>query len=150
MSEGSSTWKYVGIGCGVLALIAACSLGTCMVCFGGAVGAGLAATEAPAEATRSFFGHVRAGQTDLAYAETSSSYQATHTLEQFQAGLAAMPELASSTDQTISQRNVQAGIGADMGGTLEGPSGNVRFEADLVEEGALWRISGLTVGGHSL
>jgi len=150
MEGESNTWKYVGIGCGILALIAACSLGTCMVCFGGAVGAGMAAMEPPVDATRSFFGHVRAGQTDLAYAEMASTYQATHTLEQFQAGLAALPELARSTDQTISQRNVQGGVGADMGGTLEGPDGAVRFDVDLVEEGTLWRISGVTVAGRTL
>jgi hypothetical protein len=148
--EGSSTWKYVGIGCGILALIAACSLGVCFACAGVGIGAGIAATEEPANATRSFFGHVRAGQIELAHAETSSRFQASHSVEQLRAGLAAMPELAASTDQTISQRNVQAGGSATMGGTLEGPSGRTSFTATLVQEGGVWRIDGLTVAGRGL
>lgn len=150
MSEGSNTWKYVGIGCGILALIGACSLGTCVIFCGGAIGAGIAATEAPAEATRAFFDAVRGGNAATAYAQTATSYQASHTMDQFQAGLASMPELAASSDQTISNRNVQAGQGATMGGTLQGPSGMTPFSAHLVEEGGGWHIDELTVGGGSL
>lgn len=148
--EGSSTWKYVGIGCGILALIAACSLGACVVCAGAGIGAGIAATEEPANATRSFFGHVRAGQIELAHAEASSGFRARYDVEQLRASLAAMPELAASTDQTISQRNVQAGASATMGGTLQGPSGTTSFSATLVQEGGVWRIDGLTVAGRTL
>jgi hypothetical protein len=81
-----------------------------------------------------------------AYAQTASSYQSSHTLEQFQASLATMPEIAASTDQTISNRNVQAGFGATMAGTLQGPSGNTPFSAHLVDEAGTWRIDTLTVG----
>lgn len=152
MSEGgeSSTWKYVGIGCGILALIGVCSLGTCVVFCGGAIGAGVAAMEPPAEATRAFFGAVRSGNVATAYAQTATSYQAGHTMDQFQASLATMPELAASTDQTISNRNVQAGLGATMAGTLQGPGGDTSFTAHLVEEGGGWHIDTLTVGAGSL
>ncbi len=150
MQGESNTWKYVGIGCGILALIAACSLGTCMVCFGGAVGAGLAATEAPADATRTFFGHARSGQTDLAYADMASAYQATHTPEQFRASLAALPELTSSTDQTVLGRQVSAGLSAEIRGTLQGPGGDVPFDVTLVPVGEAWHVSGVTVAGRSL
>jgi hypothetical protein len=148
--EGSSTWKYVGIGCAILALIAACSLTACFACAGAGIGAGIAATEEPANATRSFFGHVRAGQIELAHAETSSGLRARYDVAQLRAALAGMPELAASTDQTISQRNVQAGVSATMGGTLEGPSGGTSFSATLVQEGGVWRIDGLTVAGRAL
>lgn len=144
--EGSSTWKYVGIGCGILALIAVCGIGTCAITCGGAIGAGVAAMEPPAEATRTFFGSVRGGDVAGAYAQTASSYQSSHTLEQFQASLATMPEIAASTDQTISNRNVQAGFGATMAGTLQGPSGSTPFSAHLVDEGGTWHIDTLTAG----
>lgn len=152
MSEGevSNTWKYVGIGCGIVALIALCSVGSCALCFGGAVSAGIAALEPPVEATRGFLTQVRAGDAPGAYAQTSQSYRATHTVEQFTAALASMPELAASYDQTISQRNVQAGQGATMGGNLHGPSGNTGFTAELVEEEGVWRISTLRVGAATL
>ena len=144
--EGSSTWKYVGIGCGILAVLAMCGLGACFLTCGGAIGAGMAAMEPPADATRAFFASVRAGDTAGAYSQTATSYQSSHTLEQFQTSLGTMPEIAASTDQTISNRNVQAGLGATMAGTLQGPSGNTPFSAHLVDEGGLWHIDTLTAG----
>lgn len=148
--EGSSTWKYVGIGCAILALIGACALGTCVACAGAGIGAGIAATEEPAEATRSFLGHVRAGAWDAAIAESSSGFQASHTAAQLQASAQGIPALTGSTDQTISQRNVQAGVSATMGGTLDGPGGPTQFQATLVQEGGVWRIATFTVAGQVL
>lgn len=148
--EGSSTWKYVGIGCGILVLLGLCIGGACTVMCGGAIGAGMAAMEPPAEATRVFFGHVRAGDTAGAYAETAASYQASHSEAEFLAALATMPELSASTDQTISNRNVQAGLGATMSGTLQGPGGTTPFSAHLVDQGGTWHIDTLTVGAGSL
>ncbi len=153
MSEGSgepSTWKYVGIGCAILAVIAACALGSCVLFCGGAIGAGIAAMEPPAEATRAFFAAVRSGDVPAAYAQTAESYRDRHTLEQFTSGLSGMPALAASADQTISSRNVQAGAGATLGGTVSGPGGDTPFTAHLVEEGGLWRIEALSVGSGSL
>ncbi len=146
-AEGSSTWKYVGIGCAILAAIGVCSAGSCVLFCGGAISAGVAAMEPPAEATRSFFASVRAGDTAGAYAQTAASYQSSHTQADLEASLAQMPALAASSDQTISNRNVQAGQGATMGGTLED---GTRFEAHLVDESGVWRIDALTVGGASL
>ena len=149
-NEGSSTWKYIGIGCGIVALLGLCTFGGCALFCGGAIGAGMAAMEPPAEATRVFFGHVRGGDLATAYTDTASSYQASHSQAEFEAAVSTMPELASSTDQTISNRNVQAGLGATMSGTLQGPSGNTPFSAHLVDEGGIWHIDGLTVGAGSL
>jgi hypothetical protein len=145
--EGSSTWKYVGIGCAILALLGLCSAGSCVLFCGGAIGAGVAAMEPPVEATRTFFASVRSGDTAGAYAQTAESYRASHTVEQLEASLAAMPALAASSDQTILNRSVQAGQGATMGGTLDD---GTSFQAHLVDEAGVWRIDSLTVGGSSL
>ncbi len=148
--EGNKTWLYVGIGCGALALIGACVLGSCVACAGAGIGSIVVATEEPAEAVRSFFGHVRVGQLDRAYGEMSSGYQASHTLEQFSADVSAMTQLVSSTDQTISNRNIDGGRGtAEMGGTLEG-GGATSFDVELLQESGQWRVTAVSVGGRTL
>lgn len=147
--SGSKTWKYVGIGCGIAALLGLCSVGGCLLFCGGTIGAIFAATEAPVAATRVFLGHVRSGNTAAAYEEMASSYRAHTSLEGFQAAISAMPEVTGSTDETITQRNVSQN-GADIGGFVTGPNGTAPFQAHLVEEGDAWRIDSLTVSGRPL
>ena len=135
---GSSTWRYVGIGCGIAALIGACLIGSCFACAGAGVGAGMVAFEAPVAATRTFMTAVRANDGATAYAQMSTAYTLTHSQADFETALAALPELAASTDQTISQRRIQQ-ASAVMGGSLEGPMGGT-FEVTLHQEGEVWKI----------
>lgn len=143
--EGESkTWRYVGIGCGVAALIGACVLGSCVACAGAGIGAGVVAFEAPVETTRTFLSAVRAHDGATAYAQMSTAYTLTHSQSDFETALESLPLLAASTDQTISQRSIQP-TGAVMGGTLEGPEGGT-FEIRLHQEGEDWRIDEVSTG----
>ncbi len=148
MSEGSgsSTWKYVGIGCAVIALLGLCGVGACVACTMTGVGGVIAATEAPAESVRTFFGAIRRGDLAGAYGQTATGYRSTFSLEQFTAAVAAQPQLAASTDQTISQRNIDAATGATMGGTLDTPTGATPFTTHLVQEDGAWRVDSFSVG----
>lgn len=122
MADGESNnnvWKYVGIGCLVMALIGACGVGSCMAC--GAVGFGgaMAAMQAPAEASHAFLREVRTGAVPAAYARMAPAYRATHTEADFAARIAAIPALTTATDATLNNRAVNGGI-ATMSGTLDG------------------------------
>lgn len=145
---GSSTWRYIGIGCGVAALIGACVIGSCFACAGAGIGAGMVAFEAPVETTRTFMSAVRAHDGATAYAQMSTAYTLTHSQADFETALQALPELALSTDQTISQRNINQ-AGAVMGGVLEGPTGGT-FEVTLHQEGEVWKIDDVSTGNARL
>jgi len=145
---GSNTWRYVGIGCGIAALIGACTIGTCFAGAGACAGAGMVAFEAPVETTRTFMTSVRANDGATGYAQMSTAYTLTHSQAEFETSLAALPELAASTDQTISQRNINQ-TGAVMGGTFEGPMGG-RFEVTLHQEGEAWKIDDVTTANARL
>lgn len=137
----SNTWKYLGIGCAILALLGVCSGVACVACAGAGLGGIVAATEAPAEATRTFLASVRAGDVHGAYTQTATSYQAATSEEAFQAQLAELPAIAASTDESISGRQIQPGA-AQMRGTLQGPSGETAFFVTLLDEGGTWRVNG--------
>lgn len=145
---GSSTWRYVGIGCAIAALIGACAIGSCFACAGAGIGAGMVAFEAPVETTRTFMTAVRSNDGATAYAQMSTAYTLTHSQAEFETALAALPELAASTDQTISQRNINQ-TGAVMAGTLEGPMGG-RFEVTLHQEGEVWKIDDVSTSNARL
>ena len=145
---GSNTWRYVGIGCGIAALIGACVVGSCFACAGAGIGAGMVAFEAPVETTRTFMTAVRANDSATAYAQMSTAYTLTHSQADFETALTSVPELAASTEQSISQRSIQQGS-AVMGGTLEGPMGG-RFEVTLHQEGEAWKIDDVSTANARL
>lgn len=145
---GSNTWRYIGIGCAVAALIGACVIGSCFACAGAGIGAGMVAFEAPVETTRTFMTAVRTHDAATAYAQMSTAYTLTHSQADFETALEALPELAASTDQTISQRNIHQ-TGATMGGVLEGPMGGT-FEVTLHQEGEAWKIDDVSTANASL
>ena len=145
---GSNTWRYVGIGCGIAALIGACVIGSCVACAGAGIGAGMVAFEAPVETTRTFMTAVRAHDGASAYAQMSTAYTLTHSQGDFDAALETLPELVASTDQTISQRRIQQST-AELGGTLQGPMGG-SFEVTLHQEGEAWRIDDVSTANARL
>lgn len=149
--EGSSnTLKYVGIGCAVITLLGMCGVGACVTCAGVGAGGIMVAVEAPAEATHGLLRDLRSGNVAGGYARMSSSYRAVHTEADFAAAVAAHPVLTTSTDATISSRNIH-GATATMGGTLDGAGGVVGMvSAELSQEGEAWMIDALTVDGAPL
>jgi hypothetical protein len=148
--EGSSTLKYVGIGCAVLALLGICGLGACVTCAGAGVGGIMVAVQAPAETTHAFLRDVRTGNTSGAYGRMSAAYRATHAEADFAAGIAALPALTTATDATISSRNVNGSM-ATMSGTLDGPAGPVgAVSVELSSVGDAWSIEAVLVDGQPL
>lgn len=151
MSEqgGSSPWKWVGIGCGVLAIIGACSIGSCLACGGiGAVGI-FAAVEAPANEAKGLLADVRGQRFEAAYARMSPTYQATHDVAAFTAQVQAIPAMTAMTDDTISQRNVQS-ASANMSGTLQTPTGDVPVAFTLSQLGERWVVDSIDVAGATI
>ncbi|MDQ3032714.1 MAG: hypothetical protein M3Y87_09875 [Myxococcota bacterium] len=151
MSEegGSSPWKWIGIGCGVLALIGVCLLGSCVACGGmGAVGV-FAALEAPANEAKGLLADVRGQRFDAAYGRMSPTYQASHDAAAFTAQVQAIPALTSMTDDTISQRNV-SGATARMSGTLQTPTGDVPVAFALSQLGERWVVDSIDVAGATI
>ena len=146
---GSSPWKWIGIGCGVIALIGACTLGSCLACGGvGAVGI-FAAVEAPANEAKGLLADVRAQRFDAAYARMGPTYQATHDVAAFIAQVQAIPAMVAMTDDTISQRNVSNAT-ARMSGTLQTPSGDVPVAFVLSQLGERWVVDQIDVGGATI
>lgn len=145
----SSPWKWVGIGCGVLALLGVCSTGACLACGGlGAVGI-MAAVEAPANEAKGLLADVRAQRFDAAYARMSASYQASHDLATFTASVQAIPAMTTMTDDTISQRNV-SGSTARMAGMVHTPTGNAPVELQLSLLGERWFVDRIDIAGASI
>jgi hypothetical protein len=148
--EGSSTLKYVGIGCAVVTLLGLCGIGSCITCAGAGVGGIMMAVEAPAEASHGFLRDLRSGNTAGAYARTSAAFQATHPEADFAARVAAVPALTTASDATLPNRNVR-GATATMSGTLDGPSGPVgHVTIELSSMGEAWVIDSVTVDGTPL
>lgn len=152
MSEGqsgSSPWKWVGIGCGILALLGVCSTGACLACGGvGAVGI-FAAVEAPANEAKGLLADVRAQRFDAAYARMSATYQASHDLATFTASVQAIPAMTTMTDDTISQRNV-SGPTARMAGVVHTPSGDAPVLVQLSQAGERWVVERIEIAGSTI
>jgi hypothetical protein len=146
--ENSNTLKYVGIGCGIAALLGLCGVGACAACAGAGIGGVMVAVEAPAEQAHGFLRDARTGNPSAAYARMNSTYRSLHGEAEFAARLAAFPALTSATDATLSSRNVN-GPTATMRGTLDGASGSLgTVSIELVSEGELWSITAIDVNGQ--
>jgi hypothetical protein len=148
-SGGASPWKWIGIGCGVFALIGACLFGSCLAC-GSLSAVGLfAALEAPAHEAKGFLAEIRADRFDAAFGRMNPTYQSSHDLAAFTAEVEAIPALSSMTDDTIAQRNIM-GATARMGGVLHTPEGNVPVMFDLSQLGPRWVIDRIDVAGTTI
>lgn len=146
---GSNVWKYVGIGCGVAALLSICVVGGCFACGAASIGGIVAATEAPATTSHGFFSDVRTGNTSGAYGRMSSTYRATHAEADFAASVAAIPGLATNTDSTFSGRALN-GSTATFTGLLTTPSGALPVVLTLHDEAGTWVIDTAIISGRPL
>jgi hypothetical protein len=146
--ERSNTLKYVGIGCGIAALLGICGVSACVACAGAGLGGVMVAVEAPAEQAHGFLRDVRTGNAAGAYTRMNATYRSLHGEAEFTARLAAFPALTTATDATLSSRNV-SGPTATMRGTLDGASGSLgTISVELVSEGELWSITAIDVNGQ--
>lgn len=149
-SGGSNTWKYVGIGCGVAALLSICAVGGCFACGAAGIGGIVAATEAPATASHGFFSDVRGHDLAHAYGRMSDTYRATHPAAAFEAAVVGTPGLSEHTDATFNNRSINGGT-ATLSGTLDSPSGALPVSVVLHDAGGgTWQIDSVTVSGRPL
>ena len=74
---------------------------------------------------------------------------AGHDVATFTAQVQAIPALASMTDDTISQRNIQGGT-ASMSGTLQTPTGDVPVAFELTQLGERWVVDHIDVAGATI
>ena len=146
---GGVPWKWIGVGCGVAALLATCAVGMCGTVCAGGIGAGLAATEAPASEVRTFFTDLKAGNETAAYAHVAPDVQKTFTADQLHAFATGSEALRSITDVTVSARQIQPPR-AQMGGFLTTPSGLVPFASELVQGPTGWKLVTLSVHGQKI
>jgi hypothetical protein len=147
--ENSNTLKYVGIGCGIAALLGLCGVSACVACAGAGIGGVMVAVEAPAEEAHGFLRDARTGNPSGAYARMSPTFRSLHSEAEFAARLAAFPALTSATDATLSSRNVN-GPTATMRGTLDGASGALgTISIVLLSEGERWSITTVEVDGQA-
>lgn len=142
---GTSAWKYIGIGCGIAALLGVCGLGACVACVGVGGGAAVMTFGAPLQSAAAFADHVRHDELADAYALTTTTYQAAHSLEDFTTSLHANPALAESTGMSTTQVDVHVTT-ARIGGLLEGEE-RTAYALDLVLEGDAWHVAQLELQG---
>lgn len=140
--SGGTNWaKVIGIGCGVLVLLASlCGFGIFM-CYQGVT--------ASKDHAHAFLGELRTGNHTSAYARMDPSYQATHPLPSFQAAVAALPALSSNTDATFTNFNVSNGVHS-LQGVLTTPSGPYDIQMTMREANGGFYVTSLVVGGSPL
>jgi hypothetical protein len=149
-SGGSNVWKYVGIGCGIAALLSICAVGGCFACGAAGIGGIVAATEAPATAAHGFFSDLRSHDDAAAYARMSEPYRAVHPQADFTASVASVPGLATNTDSTFTGRAIN-GTTATLTGVLSTPSGALPVVMALHDSGgSTWVIDSVIVSGRPL
>ena len=142
MAETKKILKWVGLGCGGMALLAALGIGACLFFIKGM-------TDEPADRSHLFFAHLRGNDLVQAHAMMSPEYQAMHPLPNFQQSVALLPALVMQADSTFTSRSVN-NSNATMGGVLTTPQGNVPVTVTLNHRGAIWYITSVSLGGQML
>lgn len=141
-ASGGTNWlKVVGIGCGVLVLLAGlCGFGMFM-CYQGVT--------ASKDHAHAFLGELRTGNYPSAYARMDPMYQSTHDVTTFQANVAALPALTNNTDATFTSFNVTNGV-HNLQGVLTTPSGPYDIQMTMREATGGYYVTSLTIAGNPL
>jgi hypothetical protein len=145
MADNQKIVKYVGIGCGVVLLLGCCiGGGAYFACakFAGALGA-------PKGQATGFFYDMREGRPEAALQRMSGAYQASHDLARFQQATMTIPAIATQTDTTFNNIQINGG-GATVSGTLTTPNGPQPVTVTLSNLGENWYIDSITIGGVPL
>ena len=139
--QKNNTLKYVGIGCGVLAVLA-------LACGGGFYVCVSKITEAKPHA-HAFLKDLRDGNYASALQRMDGAYQSRHNVQSFQAAVAQLPALTTHTDATLSNFNVSNGV-TTVEGALTTPTGPVPITLTMVKQDGHYYIQSVTVGGMVL
>ena len=119
MSDENKGIKIAVVGCLLVFALTCCVCGGMVAMFGEAL-------TGPRDACASFLNDTRDGRLVDARARMGRAYQDTHDQARFEASVAAIPELAGHSDQTLMNINVFSENGRDLatvGGTLSTPAG---------------------------
>ncbi len=134
----SSALKYVGIGCGLLAVLA-------LVCGGGFYVCYSKITEAKPYA-HAFLRDLREMNYPSALQRMDGAYQSRHNVQSFQQAVAQIPALTTHTDATLSNFNVSNGL-TTVEGMLSTPTGPVPIRLTMIKQGEYYYIQSVSAGG---
>jgi hypothetical protein len=141
----SNVGLWIGIGCGVLLMLACCGGGVAYYVFK----EGMGAFTAPQRHSIGFFEDIRNHGNANALRRMDGVYQSTHDLAAFDQAVASIPALQQHTNASFSSFNIQNDV-ATVAGSLDTPQGPVPVEVLLVKGGEFWYLSRVTVGGQVL
>lgn len=139
--QKSNTLKYVGIGCGILVVLALACGGGFYVCFS-------KITEAKPHA-HAFLRDLREMNYPSALQRMDGAYQSRHNVQSFQQAVAQIPALTTHTDATFNNFNVSGGV-TTVEGTLTTPTGPVPIVLTMIKQAGYYYIQSVTVGGVPL
>ncbi|MEM9067573.1 MAG: hypothetical protein AAGE52_03675 [Myxococcota bacterium] len=137
----SNTLKYLGIGCGVLTLLA-------LACGGGFYACWAKLTEAKPHA-HAFLRDLREMNYPSALQRMDGAYQSRHNVQSFQGSVAQIPALTTHTDATLTNFNT-TNMTTTVEGTLTTPSGPTPVVIVMNQVGEYFYIQSVTVSGVPL
>jgi hypothetical protein len=142
MAETKKVFLYVGIGCVVLGLLAACGVGACVFAL-------KTMTDEPATYAKGFLDDTREGNFAQALTRMNASYQNTHSVATFQQAAEALPALTNHTATSFTNRSI-ANTSATVGGSLTTPDGSIPFQVTLTKIGEHWYIDAVSVNDQNM
>jgi len=132
--------RIVGIGCGLLALVA---IG------GGFLACTILAPMPAREAAQGFLADVRAANWSAALQRTSASYQREHDAASLARAVASVPSLMHHTSATFVNGSLDEDR-ANLDGFLSSPEGDAPIAVEAVRADGYWYVDALVVQGVPL
>jgi len=142
VADGKKLWIYLGVGCGVLALLTVCGGGSGIFLFFRAMGE-------PVAYARGFLDDIRERDWHDALQRMNAGYQNTHVEESFRQSAESLPALVQHTDATFTSHS-SANSTAQVEGNLTTPSGPIAVAMTLTKHGDHWYIDTVNVAGQPL
>jgi hypothetical protein len=150
MVEGRKVGLWIGVGCGIAALLAILGAVLCVGVCGAGIGGVFVATEGAAREANGFLEELRGGDDEAAYARMSNTYRQSHDLNAFRQAVERIPALRQQTGASFTGRNINAGavMTATISGQLNLATGPVPIQLQLSQRGETWKIETITVQGQ--
>ncbi|MCS6858512.1 MAG: DUF4878 domain-containing protein [Sandaracinaceae bacterium] len=150
-NQGTNWVKILGITCGVIAILALCTVVTCVFVCGGMIGAGVFAMMEPGNAAKEFLKAVQDKNYDKAYQMMSEDYRKHHDKQELGEWASKLPSFKDISTPGV---NIKAGNESKSGkteATVEGQTdGQVPIKALMVKEGEDWKVRGMKVGDFQI
>jgi len=110
--------------------------------FGVILGTAFKATAPLAESSKAFLADIEAGNYEMAYNETSESFQLEVTYEEFLAFVETTPVLTESNEISFNHRSISNNLGV-VSGTISGADGTFPITIRLIQSpsGEQWEVS---------